>query len=160
MAAWPCRYEDTAASASGASSVRMGSPRLTESPSLTSTEETRPASGSDTRDMRFGLASILPGETTSPEGTDAVRTSPVRISASLGERAGITSVPSGRRCSVGEAAAAVGDSWREQEQRIRAAAIPPQRRRDAEKDAENNTLEKVGIGATLGFGAEEAENVA
>src|SRR5215471_1301461 len=108
--------------------VRIGSPRLTVSPSLTSTEETRPASGSATRETRLGLASIFPGETTSSNGTEAVRTVSVWISASLGELAGMTTVPSGRRSSAGAAAAAAGGSWREQEQRKAAADRITQRR--------------------------------
>src|ERR1051326_407850 len=90
--------------------VRIGSPRLTESPSLTRTEEMRPVSGRATRETRFGLASILPGETTSSNGTEAVWTTAVWISASLGEPGAITTVPSGVRSSAG-ASAAAGSVW-------------------------------------------------
>ena len=39
------------------------------------TDDTRPASGSATRETRFGLVSILPGEVTSSNGTEALFTS-------------------------------------------------------------------------------------
>src|SRR5438270_77456 len=51
--------------------VSIGSPRFTASPSFTATLVIRPVTGRVTCDTRFGFASILPGETTSSNGTAA-----------------------------------------------------------------------------------------
>ena len=49
----------------------------------------RPATGSMTCDIRFGFASILPGEVTLSTGTSAVDTCCTRICESFGESAGM-----------------------------------------------------------------------